>query len=237
MLIPPQDEPLTNWSVNDPRDFAKSIKAIALPQDVLSTSDRRLINLENQVQRLMEAHLALTQPTQVNKITTSYKICSGPQDTQYFMGDAEQAFVDYASSRTDEAGGRDMHVFVGNVSYIMYFTILENIEANIDPSLSHAVFGQPFVEIVFLAINMKHGLMTFTDGIKEVTFKTPYKDPKRSELSSEGHHLLLSRVILSEDDYNRRCRKPSNLEDRIYRDTIKLGPEYVTGIGDEREVA
>ncbi|GJS57765.1 hypothetical protein Tco_0652549 [Tanacetum coccineum] len=83
-----------NESWNDPRDFAKPVKAIALPQDVPSTSDRRLIELENQVQRLMEAHLALTQPTQVNKITTSCEICSGPHDTQYCMEDHEQAFVE-----------------------------------------------------------------------------------------------------------------------------------------------
>ncbi|GJS48534.1 hypothetical protein Tco_0598655 [Tanacetum coccineum] len=51
----------------------------------------------------MEAHLAPTQPTQVNKITTSCEICSGPRDTQYCMEDPEQAFVKYASSRTDEA--------------------------------------------------------------------------------------------------------------------------------------
>ncbi|GJY97262.1 hypothetical protein Tco_0514172 [Tanacetum coccineum] len=63
---------------NDPKDFAKLVKAITLPQDVPSTSDRRLIELENQVQHLMEAHLALTQPTQVNKITTSCEIYSGP---------------------------------------------------------------------------------------------------------------------------------------------------------------
>ncbi|GKA67556.1 hypothetical protein Tco_0767473, partial [Tanacetum coccineum] len=53
-----------NESLNDPRDFAKPVEAISLPQDVLSTSDRRLIELENQVQRLMEAHLAPTLPTQ-----------------------------------------------------------------------------------------------------------------------------------------------------------------------------
>ncbi|GJZ88032.1 hypothetical protein Tco_0659814 [Tanacetum coccineum] len=79
---------------------------IALPQDVSSTSDRHLIKLKNQVQCLMEAHLAPTQPTQVNKITTSCEICSGPHDTQYCMEDPEQAFVEYASSRTDEAGGK-----------------------------------------------------------------------------------------------------------------------------------
>ncbi|GJY41209.1 hypothetical protein Tco_0428479 [Tanacetum coccineum] len=94
-----------NESWNDLRDFAKPVNAITLPQDVPSTFDRRLIELENKVQRLMEAHLALTQPTQVNKITTACEICSGPHDTQYCMENPEQAFVEYMSSCTDEAGG------------------------------------------------------------------------------------------------------------------------------------
>ncbi|GJT34051.1 hypothetical protein Tco_0924470 [Tanacetum coccineum] len=64
-----------NESWNDPKDFAKPVKAISLPQDV-----------------------------PINKITTSCEICSGPHDTQYCMEDPEQAFVEYASSRTDEAG-------------------------------------------------------------------------------------------------------------------------------------
>ncbi|GJY15629.1 hypothetical protein Tco_0386051 [Tanacetum coccineum] len=424
-----------NESWNDPRDFSKSVKAISLPQDVPSTSDR-LIELENQVQRLMEAHLASMQPTQVNKITTLCKICSGPHDTQYCMEDPEQAFVEYASSHTNKAGdarlskfeanfkqrqskmtnkidtvlkaitdrmagalpsnmvknpklnvntttsvfkageeerereddpedtntiayneeqkdtpqlereditavdnlgpnkdeegiewldveepldlvdtseesiyeslikempkcslnhdfkikkgnprnliipgmigykftanvnidvdlpmnimslayynsirkngckyrgrnfvgfGRDMHAFVGNMSYVIDFTILENIETKIDPSMSHVIFGRHFVEIACLAINRKYGLMTFTNEIKEITFKTPYKDTDRSELSSEGHELLPSRV-LSEDDYDRGCRKPFDLEDGFYKDTIKLGPEYLTRVDDEGEV-
>nr|GEW66488.1 reverse transcriptase [Tanacetum cinerariifolium] len=87
------------------RDFAKPVKEIALPQDVPSASDRRLIELENKVQRLMETHLAPTQSTQVNKITTSCEICSGPHDTQYHIENPKQAFVDYASSCTDATGG------------------------------------------------------------------------------------------------------------------------------------
>ncbi|GJX11345.1 hypothetical protein Tco_0201204 [Tanacetum coccineum] len=95
-----------NESWNDPWDFAKPVNAISLPQDVLSTSDRRLIELENQVQRLMEAHLAPKQPIKVKKITSSCEICSGPHATQYCMENLEQAFVDYASSRTNEVGGK-----------------------------------------------------------------------------------------------------------------------------------
>nr|GEW03808.1 ribonuclease H-like domain-containing protein [Tanacetum cinerariifolium] len=95
-----------NESLNYPRDFTKPVKEITLPQDVPSTFDRHLIELENQVQRLMKAHLALTQPTQVNKITTSCEICSGPHDTQYCMEDLKQDFVEYVSLRSDEAGGK-----------------------------------------------------------------------------------------------------------------------------------
>ncbi|GKC51949.1 hypothetical protein Tco_1074694, partial [Tanacetum coccineum] len=93
------------------KDFLKHVDLLDLDSEnrkttrlyVPSTSDRRFIELENQVQRLMEAHLALTQPTQVNKITTSCEIYSGPYNTEYCMEDPEQAFVEYASLRTDEA--------------------------------------------------------------------------------------------------------------------------------------
>ncbi|GJS56956.1 MAK10-like protein [Tanacetum coccineum] len=103
-----------NESWNDLRDFAKPVKAITLPQEVPSTSDRRLIELENQVQCLMEAHLASTQPTQINKITTPCKICSGPHNTQNCMENPKQAFVEYASSRIDEARERLVSEFMAS---------------------------------------------------------------------------------------------------------------------------
>ncbi|GKE33581.1 hypothetical protein Tco_1452903 [Tanacetum coccineum] len=58
----------------------------------------------------MEAHLAPTQPTQVNKVTASCEICIGPHDTQYSMDYSEQAYVDNASSSTNEMGGRSISV-------------------------------------------------------------------------------------------------------------------------------
>ncbi|GJT47746.1 hypothetical protein Tco_0973903 [Tanacetum coccineum] len=53
---------------------------------------------------------------------------------------------------------------------------------------------------------------------------------------------LLERMDMSieeeifEDDYDRGCRKPSDLEDGFYKDIVKLGPEYVTGMDDKGEV-
>ncbi|GJS32734.1 ribonuclease H-like domain-containing protein [Tanacetum coccineum] len=101
-------------SWNDLRYFAKPVKVISLPQDVPSTSDHRLIELESQVQRLMEAHLTPKSSVQVNKITSSCKICSGPHDTQYCMENPKQAFVDYASLHINEAGDARLSKFEAN---------------------------------------------------------------------------------------------------------------------------
>ncbi|GJV62732.1 MAK10-like protein [Tanacetum coccineum] len=131
-----------NESWNDPRDFAKPVKVIALPQDVPSTSDRRLIELENQVQRLMEAHLAPMQPTQEQTHYHHVRSAWSPQHSVFAM-EIRTSLVKYASTSYRQSG--------------------------------------------------------------------------------------------DESDYDRGCRKPSDLEDGFYKDTIKLGPEYLTRMDDEGE--
>ncbi|GJV70233.1 hypothetical protein Tco_1485742 [Tanacetum coccineum] len=121
-------------------DFAKPVKAITLPQDVLSTSDRRLIKLENQVQRLMEAHLASMQPTQINKITISCEIYSGPHDTRYCMKDPEQAFVEYASSRTNRTGSRQS--FLKSLMTLPFVTLQETEEVESEKEVEEETEGE-----------------------------------------------------------------------------------------------
>nr|GFB46814.1 MAK10-like protein [Tanacetum cinerariifolium] len=105
--------------------------------------------------------------------------------------------VRYEFMRQNFVGiGRDMHVFVWNMSHVMDFTIVENFEANIDPSLSKVVFGWQFMDVTKLIFDMEHGLITFIDEIKEVNLKTLYRDSEMDGLTSEGHDLLSSGVIL-----------------------------------------
>ncbi|GJT95882.1 hypothetical protein Tco_1091400 [Tanacetum coccineum] len=47
---------------------------------------------------------------------------------------------------------KGMHVFVGNITYVLDFMIIEDISSIIDPRLSQVVLGKPFVEIS----NMTH---------------------------------------------------------------------------------
>ncbi|GKE25891.1 hypothetical protein Tco_1441275 [Tanacetum coccineum] len=136
-----------------------------------------------------------------------------PDDRAY--GDtkkAEEVEEESEESEVEEAGEWMEYeepfdlVDTRNMSHVMDFTILENIDANIDPSLSQVVFGRPFVEITKLISDREQGLITFTDEIKEITFKTPYKDPKMDDLT--------------------RCESTSDLESGFYMDLDKLDPSY-----------
>ncbi|GJV13638.1 MAK10-like protein [Tanacetum coccineum] len=103
----------------------------------VSTSDRHLIELEDQVLRLMETHLAPNQFVQVKKIASSCEICGGPHDTQYCMENLEQSFVEYASSRTDKAGVLKVLAHVP-----MYEALLDKYIENIDLGKSRSAFIQ-----------------------------------------------------------------------------------------------
>nr|GEU70120.1 MAK10-like protein [Tanacetum cinerariifolium] len=220
--IPSQDKPLTNRPV--------PVKAIDFPQDVPSTSDRRLIELKNQVQRLMEAHLSLTQPPQVNKITTSYEICSGPHDTHYYMEDPEQAFVEYASSRIDEAGvppssntelvctkeedGDVMFIEIvskdensckeepkAGEQEVEYFDIFPTRSELAYHKLSQVVLGN--VEITNMTHDPPEGVVRFTNRNDEVAYKMPHKIEQYNSLSNLEKEHTKSVYLRNEDDKRR----------------------------------
>nr|GEW80927.1 protein kinase-like domain, concanavalin A-like lectin/glucanase domain protein [Tanacetum cinerariifolium] len=339
---------------------------MALPQDVPSTSDRRLIELENQVQRLMKAHLALTQPTQVYKITTPCEICSSTHDTQNYVENPEQIFVEYASSRTNEAGEGDdevmfieiirdddepqnenpyvgeeetaedlvaeyfdmfpskdelayhrylmsgpipsiflrnliitegchhnlkipcnirhvhvertyidlnshlnvmtqmmynwiirrrlnpredinggisnfmgrirgMHVFIGNLTYIVDFMIVKDISSIINSRLSQVVLGRPFVEIFNMTHDPTERVVIFVRGSDEVAYKMPHKIEQYNSLSDlEKEHTKLA-YLINEEDKRKGVDYVMSKILGLYKEFLELGPEYLTGMENDGE--
>ncbi|GJR91601.1 MAK10-like protein [Tanacetum coccineum] len=196
-----------NKSWNDPRDFAKPVKVIALPQDVPSTSDRRLIELKNQVQRLMEAHLAPTQPTQVNKITNPCEICSGPHDTQNCIENPKQAFFEYASSRTDETGEGLVSEFMASQD-----TRLSKFEADFKQQQNEMTNK---IDIVLKAINDRIAGALPSDTVKNLKLRThpvlsarsyPIIDPQSSSHPSTSINAI-------KEHFNDATIEPQQLEE------------------------
>ncbi|GJY52501.1 hypothetical protein Tco_0443348, partial [Tanacetum coccineum] len=121
---------------NDPRDFAKLVKAISLPQVVPSTSDCRLIELENQVQRLMEAHLAPKQLVQV----VSEKLDDTPTRNTAGNPMAQMNFASTNYPTKEELRGKGIKI-LSKLHSLKYLSQSSLAEQNRNPSpLKHVRF-------------------------------------------------------------------------------------------------
>ncbi|GJT86787.1 hypothetical protein Tco_1068504 [Tanacetum coccineum] len=208
-----------NESWNDLRDFAKPFKAFSLPHDA---SDHRLIELENQVQCLMETHLAPKPSVQETRILEHNATKSNNRNTT--VDDKEVVEKESKDSETIVEEDKSSDIGRNDETSFPKQKLEEDKSSN--RSNDETQYPREIECITKLILDMEQGLITFTDGIKEVTFKTPYRDSEMDDLTSEGHDLLSSMVILSEDDYRRGCKRPSTLKSGFCKDIDKLGLIY-----------
>ncbi|GJY74216.1 MAK10-like protein [Tanacetum coccineum] len=166
-----------NESWNDQRDFAKSVKAISLPQDVPGTSDSHLIELKNQVQCLMEAHLAPKRFV-VNKITSSCKICSGPMTlntewkilSKLLLIMHPRVLTKWETSDRTKSYPveivRDVEVHIGKLKLLNDFYI---IDMKKDPETLLLV-GRGFLATANTLIDCRKAKITIREGITRIMF-------------------------------------------------------------------
>ncbi|GJZ20907.1 hypothetical protein Tco_0557946 [Tanacetum coccineum] len=79
---------------------------------------------------------------------------------------------------------KGMHVFIGNFTYIVNFMIIEDINSIIDPRLLQVVLGKPFMEISNMTHDPPEGVVRFTNGNNEVSYKMPDKIEQYDSLSN-----------------------------------------------------
>nr|GEX44061.1 MAK10-like protein [Tanacetum cinerariifolium] len=211
-----------NESWNDPRDFAKPVKAIPLPQDVPSTSDRGLIELENQVQCLMEAHLALMQPTQVNKITSSCDICkqnrnpSSPKRVHFInsivIRNKENEAKEEGNVKTSTTEYKDHEMTVESNEEFEEETKYE-IKEEEENSPKHYDTFPTMKEL------REEGTITSEKDKEKIVFKMPHKMEmfKHIDFTDIKTDRIPHFAIESDDDSSRKTH---------YSDSLDLGPEY-----------
>ncbi|GJU49374.1 hypothetical protein Tco_1218929 [Tanacetum coccineum] len=128
------------------------------------------------------------------------------------------------------------HVFIGNFTYIVDFMIVEDISSIIDPRLSQVKLGKPFVEISNMTHDSPEGVVRFTNGIDEIANKMPHMIEQYNSLSDLEKEHTKSVYLRNEEDKRRGVKYVMSKILRFYKEFLKLGSEYVTGIDDEGEV-
>ncbi|GJT81688.1 hypothetical protein Tco_1056030 [Tanacetum coccineum] len=102
------------------KDFIVLVDSLDLNGDNRERTRMRLFKFSlrdqasNWLERLPAGSISTWEDlTTLNKISSSCEICSGPHDTQYCMENPEQAFVEYASARYNEVGGKKFTTNLG----------------------------------------------------------------------------------------------------------------------------
>ena len=120
----------------------------------------------------------------------------------------------------------EVHILVGNMMFTTSFKIVSNIEDYIDPRLSQVVLGVSFCNAAHLVIDETNGVMTFTDGIRTISYQTPYKIWDLKETNPMELDGLRSQLILCDDEVRRGCENIFDLSDGFFKEVDKLGPKY-----------
>ncbi|GKA58732.1 hypothetical protein Tco_0758045 [Tanacetum coccineum] len=131
---------------------------------------------------------------------------------------------------------KGMHVFVGNLTYVTDFMIVEDISSIIDPRLSQVVLVKPFIEISSMIHDPPKGVLRFTNGTNKIAYKMPHKIEKYNSLSDLEKEQTKLVYLRNEEEKRGGVEYVMIKILGFYKECLELEPEYVTGMDDEGEV-
>nr|GEV85573.1 protein kinase-like domain, concanavalin A-like lectin/glucanase domain protein [Tanacetum cinerariifolium] len=105
-----------------------------------------------------------------------------------------------------------------------------------DPRLSQVVLGKPFVEISNMTHDPPKGVVRFTNGNNEISYKMPRMIEQYDSLSNLKKEHTRSVYLMNEEDKRRGLEYVMSKILGFYRECLELRPEYLTVIDDEGEV-
>ncbi|GJW00429.1 hypothetical protein Tco_1555680 [Tanacetum coccineum] len=131
---------------------------------------------------------------------------------------------------------KEMHVFVGNFTYVTDFMIVEDISSIIDPRLSKVVLGKPFIGISNMTHDPPEGVVRFINGTDEIAYKMPDMIEQYNSLSDLEKEHMKSVYLRNEEDKIRGVGYVMSKILGFYKECLELGLEYVTGMNDGGKV-
>nr|GEW63401.1 hypothetical protein [Tanacetum cinerariifolium] len=99
-----------------------------------------------------------------------------------------------------------------------------------DPKLSQVVLGKPFVEVSNMTHDLSEGVVKFTDGTNEISYKMPHKIEQYNSLSDLKKEHTKSVYFRNEEDKRRGVEYVMNKILGFYKECLELGLEYLTGL-------
>ncbi|GJW78623.1 homeodomain-like protein [Tanacetum coccineum] len=118
---------------------------------------------------------------------------------------------------------RDVYMFLGSLTYIKIFIMLEDIGEFIMSDMAEVLMGKPFRKITKLKYDVAKGLVSFTKIFDTYTYRMPRTIPRLKNFNWSKVPPLLE---LSQNDLMKGFRHSYEKNKFMYKNWLNLGPEY-----------
>nr|GEY88031.1 retrotransposon Orf1 [Tanacetum cinerariifolium] len=105
--------------------------------------------------------------------------------------------------------------------------VIEDISSIIDPMLSQVVLGKPFVEISNTTHDLSLGVVKFTDGTNDISYKMPHEIVQYNSLSNLEKEHTKSVYLMNEEEKKRGVEYAMNKILGFYKEFLSSDPNIL----------
>jgi hypothetical protein len=121
---------------------------------------------------------------------------------------------------------KDLHILVGDFTYITDFMVVEDLASVIDCSLSQVVLGKPFVKESKLKYDRLEGTVQFSNETNKITYRMPNKMKDFCYVPKLERDNISAIEDINEEDKKEGMNFVWEKRSRYYKNCLTLGPKY-----------
>lgn len=118
-------------------------------------------------------------------------------------------------------------IFVGNLTILTDFTVVENMDAYRDVEMGDVIVGKPFCKEVYIDAKRFEGKITFQNGSDIITYMMPRAHPRFKNAPNIFCYKYTPFLFVDEKDVEKGIEYPYQKMKGFYKGVLELGPEYV----------
>ena len=123
---------------------------------------------------------------------------------------------------------KGIHVIVVNFVFETEFMVVEDISSIVDPSLTHVILGEPFIEKSRMTYNTTEGVVRMTHENGEIAYKMPQMIPEYSSYTDLDKEMCRSVYLRDKEDLEKGTEYVMSQILGFYKEKESLGPKYRT---------
>ena len=118
-------------------------------------------------------------------------------------------------------------IFVGNITIVTEFAVVENMDAYRDKEIGDVIVGKPICKEINIDAKRFERKITLQSGNNNITYMMPRDHPRLKHATNMYCYKFSPFLYVDDKDEHNGIKYPYQKMKGFYEGVLKLGPEYV----------